>query len=271
MTSSIPKLRAAVAAAAILAPALLLAQGAPPAAPGAPGKAGATARSAAAAPDADTLYAIGAALSGNLRQLRLTPAELDVVKQGLTDGANGRKLRADPAALQDRMRAFADARLAQTAKANAEAGKAFVAKAAAEPGVQKTASGVLFRATKEGTGAAPAPKQLVKLALEGKLTDGTVFDTTAKTGPVEFPVESFFPCLGEPLQKMKVGAKAHVVCPPETAYGDTGQAPAIPPGATLVFDVELLGVRDAPPPAQSPHGGGMPAGHGGAAGTPAGH
>lgn len=82
---------------------------------------------------------------------------------------------------------------------------------------------------------------VVKVHYEGKLIDGTVFDSSIKRGePAEFPLTGVVPCWTEALQKMKSGEKAQVVCPSSAAYGDRGSPPSIPPGATPSFEVELL-------------------------------
>jgi FKBP-type peptidyl-prolyl cis-trans isomerase len=214
----------------------------------------------------DTLYALGVAISRNLKQLNLTPAELETVKRGLTDALTG-KPKVDLADYDAKIQAFAKERLTAAAKKNREEGKAYLAKAGAEKGAQKTASGAVYRSTKEGTGATPKPSQHVKLGFEGRLVDGTVFETTSKDKPLDLPVTALFPCLAEGVQKMKVGGKARLVCPPESAFGDQGRPPVIAGGATLVLDVDLIAVTEAPP-MQMPegHGGaGMPPGHGGGA------
>jgi FKBP-type peptidyl-prolyl cis-trans isomerase FkpA len=89
----------------------------------------------------------------------------------------------------------------------------------------------------------------VRVHYEGALTDGTVFDSSMKRGqPIEFPLKGVIPCWTEGVQRMKVGERAKLVCPSEIAYGDQGRPPAIPGGATLVFEVELLGIKPAAQP-----------------------
>jgi FKBP-type peptidyl-prolyl cis-trans isomerase len=120
-------------------------------------------------------------------------------------------------------------------------GQEFADNVAKEKGASKSASGVVVRTIAAGTGASPSAEHVVKVHYEGKLIDGTVFDSSIKRGePAEFPLTGVVPCWTEALQKMKSGEKAQVVCPSSAAYGDRGSPPNIPPGATLSFEVELL-------------------------------
>lgn len=118
---------------------------------------------------------------------------------------------------------------------------AYLAAAAKEPGAVKSPTGLIFRTLKPGTGDTPKVTDKVRVHYEGSLIDGTVFDSSIKRGePTEFPLGAVIRCWTEGLQKMKVGEKARLVCPAGIAYGDRGRPPQILPGATLVFDVELL-------------------------------
>ena len=107
--------------------------------------------------------------------------------------------------------------------------------------MKKTASGALVKEMKAGTGEQPKATDTVKVHYHGTLTDGTVFDSSVQRGqPATFPLNGVVKCWTEGLQQMKVGGKAKLVCPSDTAYGDQGRPPQIKPGATLVFEVELL-------------------------------
>jgi len=121
--------------------------------------------------------------------------------------------------------------------------KAYLEKAAAEPGAQKTSSGLVYRELKPGTGASPKSTDTVRVHYRGTLIDGKEFDSSyARNEPAEFPLNMVIPAWTEGVQKMKVGGKSHLVCPAEIAYGQRGAPPVIPPGATLIFEVELLGI-----------------------------
>jgi FKBP-type peptidyl-prolyl cis-trans isomerase FkpA len=200
--------------------------------------------------DEKTLYAMGFIAGGNFAQFKLSPAEFAALQKGLEASTLGRKSEVELTAYQPRIDPFLQAKVAQARVANvgvAQARKtadaAFVTKAAAEPGAVQLPSGAVSQTLKPGTGAAPKPTSTVSVHYEGKLTDGTVFDSSIKRGqPVEFPLNQVIPCWTEGVSRMKVGEKARLTCPSDAAYGDQGQGP-IPPGATLIFEVELLSIK----------------------------
>jgi FKBP-type peptidyl-prolyl cis-trans isomerase FkpA len=111
-----------------------------------------------------------------------------------------------------------------------------------------TYSGLIYQSLRDGDGATPTANDVVKVNYQGMLADGTVFDSSYdRHAPAQFPVLRVIPCWTEALQMMKVGGKARLTCPPEIAYGERGQGAAIPPNATLTFEVELLAVVPAEP------------------------
>src|SRR5262245_27534441 len=117
------------------------------------------------------------------------------------------------------------------------------AKAAKEPGAEVTASGLVFRSLKEGSGATPQASDKVRVHYRGTLPDGKEFDSSYARGqPAEFPLDRVIKCWTEGVQKLKVGGKAKLTCPPAIAYGERGAGGVIPPNATLHFEVELLGI-----------------------------
>jgi FKBP-type peptidyl-prolyl cis-trans isomerase FkpA len=96
----------------------------------------------------------------------------------------------------------------------------------------------------EGTGAQPSASDVVVVHYHGTFADGSVFDSSVQRGePARFPLNRVIPCWTQGVQQIKVGGKAKLVCPPETAYGAGGMPPRIPPNATLTFEVELLGIE----------------------------
>jgi FKBP-type peptidyl-prolyl cis-trans isomerase FkpA len=119
----------------------------------------------------------------------------------------------------------------------------YLEKAAAEPGAKKTASGLIYRELKPGTGASPKATDTVRVHYRGTLTNGKEFDSSySRNEPAEFPLNRVIPCWTEGVQMMKVGGKSQLVCPSNIAYGERGAPPDIPGGATLVFEIELLGI-----------------------------
>ena len=125
----------------------------------------------------------------------------------------------------------------------AKGDKAILDEAAAAKGAVRTASGAVVVPLKQGTGPFPTAASTVKVHYTGTLTNGTVFDSSVKRGtPAEFPLNRVIPCWTEGVQKIAVGGKAKLVCPPETAYGKRGAPGAVPPDALLTFEVELLSI-----------------------------
>ena len=105
-------------------------------------------------------------------------------------------------------------------------------------------SGVKVVHTTDGTGPNPKATDTVKVHYKGTLADGKEFDSSYKRGsPASFPLNRVVPCWTEGMQKIKVGGKATLTCPPATAYGDRGAGAAVPPNATLTFEVELLAIE----------------------------
>lgn len=111
-------------------------------------------------------------------------------------------------------------------------------------GSETLPSGVTVTHLSVGTGASPKASDAVKVHYRGTLADGKEFDSSYKrNAPASFPLGRVIPCWTQGLQTMKVGGKARLVCPPSTAYGDRGAGGAVPPNATLTFDVELLAIE----------------------------
>lgn len=119
----------------------------------------------------------------------------------------------------------------------------FAAQAAKEPGAQVSATGLVYLALKEGKGANPAATDVVRVHYRGTFPDGKEFDSSYGRGqPAEFPLNRVIRCWTEGVQRIKVGGKAKLTCPPAIAYGERGAGGVIPPNATLQFEVELLDI-----------------------------
>ncbi len=197
--------------------------------------------------DEKTLYAMGIVMGRNLTSLGLSAAELDMLKVGMTDEALGKEKKVKLEEFGPKIQAFAQGRAGALAAKEKQVSESFLATAAAAKGAQKKPSGLIYTEVLAGTGASPTASDTVKVHYTGKLVDGTVFDSSVQRGePAEFRVGGVIPCWQEGVQLMKKGGKAQLVCPSEIAYGDAGSPPQIKPGATLVFDVELLDITKGP-------------------------
>jgi FKBP-type peptidyl-prolyl cis-trans isomerase len=201
----------------------------------------------AATPDPKTFHAVGLAIAKSLEVFSLTPAELELVMKGLRDGATGKaKADLDPAQ-QAAVNELARTRMQKAADKTKAQNPAYLSKKAAEKGAFKTESGAIVIPIAEGKGASPVATDTVKVHYTGKLVDGKVFDSSVQRGqPAEFPLNGVIKCWTEGLQKMKVGGKATLVCPPEIAYGEQGRPPQIPPASVLTFEIELLDISKKP-------------------------
>jgi FKBP-type peptidyl-prolyl cis-trans isomerase FkpA len=187
------------------------------------------------------LYALGVAISQSLGDFALSESDLEIVKAGLSDGVLKRTLKVDMQIFKPKLQQLAQSRAGVVAEREKKAGAGFLAKAAAEPGAKKTASGAIVTTLKEGKGPSPKASDTVKVHYQGTLVDGTVFDSSLQRGqPATFPLANVIKCWTEGVQEIKVGGKSRLVCPANIAYGDRGSPPNIKPGATLVFEVELL-------------------------------
>ena len=188
-----------------------------------------------------TLYALGLVIARNLAGFELTAADLETVKAGINDGVLHKPPKVDLQAFGPKIQALQTARLGAAAAVEKKASQAFLTKVAAEKGATKTASGLVITTVKAGAGPSPKTTDKVKVHYTGMLTDGSVFDSSVKRGePITFPLNGVIKCWVEGLPLMKVGGKSRLVCPSDLAYGDQGRPPVIKPGATLVFEIELL-------------------------------
>src|SRR5215467_2477291 len=193
--------------------------------------------------DQKTLYALGLVISQNLANFNLSAADLEPVLAGLSDGVLKKESKVDVQTYAPKISQLQASRAGAAAATEKKAGQAFLDKAAAEKGATRTPSGLIITTLKPGTGPSPKATDKVKVHYHGTLTDGTVFDSSVQRGqPIELPLNGVIKCWTEGVQMMKVGGKSKLVCPSDLAYGDQGRPPQIKPGATLVFEVELLDI-----------------------------
>jgi len=190
-------------------------------------------------------YVLGATMGKNVQaQFHLEKNEVDWVLQGMRDALAGQDGGLDARSYQTGLQELARTRHAAAAEAEKGSASKFVEQAKKAKGAVTTDSGLVFTSILEGSGEKPAATDTVKVHYHGTLRDGTVFDSSVERGdPAEFPLNRVIPCWTEGLQLMRVGGKSTLVCPPDIAYGDRGAPPAIPGGAALKFEVELLEIK----------------------------
>ena len=211
------------------------------------GQAGTTATPAKVETEEEkVLYALGLVIAQNTMtpfKGQFSDAEIAVVLKGFTDALKGGEPMVPIEEFGPKINPMLQERL-QKVQAQAEVeGKAFREQAAQEEGAVQTASGLIFKELSAGTGASPSASDRVKVHYHGSLIDGTVFDSSVDRGePVTFALGQVISGWAEGLQMMKVGGKAKLTISPELAYGPGGRE-GIPPNATLIFEVELLGIE----------------------------
>jgi len=191
-----------------------------------------------------TLYALGMAVGQNLGTLNLSAAELATVQQGIVDAAMQREPKVPMQEYGPKIQEFAKAKMSAAAAGEKAKAAKFLEQEAAKQGALKTDSGMIITEMTAGSGESPGPTDKVTVHYHGTLVDGTVFDSSVDRGePTSFPLNQVIKCWTEGVQLIKVGGKSRLVCPSDIAYGDAGR-PGIPPGATLIFEVELLSIGE---------------------------
>jgi FKBP-type peptidyl-prolyl cis-trans isomerase FkpA len=193
-------------------------------------------------------YSIGMNMGQSVREVR-DEIQLDQLIQGLRDAAEGRTGRLTHQDAQRVLMAYGqEVQQRQTkvrqarADSNASAGEAYRAENAKRPGVTVTPSGLQYEVLKAADGPKPKPTDVVQVHYRGTLIDGKEFDSSQGGDPVSFTVNQVIPGWTEALQLMSVGSKYRFVIPPEIGYGAQGSGPDIGPNATLIFEVELVGI-----------------------------
>jgi FKBP-type peptidyl-prolyl cis-trans isomerase FklB len=180
---------------------------------------------------------IGANIHHQIEDLGFTE---DAVMAGFRAGLRGDSLELSQQQVDSIMVAFQTQVMDRMVTSNRADGEAFLADFDQQPDVVTTDTGLRYRVLEDGEGATPGPDDVVTLHYEGRLPDGEVFDSSHRRGqPATFPVQGVVPGFSEALQLMQAGGKYEIVLPPELGYGDQAP-PAIGPGQTLIFTVDLL-------------------------------
>ena len=265
MQKSFISLPATLVGVLLLGSGLVIAQQTPPATPAAPAKAQSS-TTAAKAKTATTAkapaplalktkkdkfsYALGMNLGESL-QKQSVPVDSAILARGLRDAMAGKTLmteqeaRAALMAVQNDVQQKEQAKMQQLDAANKKEGDAFLAANKTKDGVVALPSGLQYKILTPGTGPKPGPDDTVVCNYRGTSVSGAEFDSSVKHGgPATFPVTGVIKGWTEILQLMPVGSKWQVVIPPDLAYGERGAPPDIGPGSTLIFDVELVAIKD---------------------------
>ena len=204
--------------------------------------------------DEKASYCIGLSIGNNWKRQGVE-ADPDTVARGIKDALAGGKVlvtddeaRETLMAYQQKLRFKAEEKRRVEREKNKTDAEKFLAENKAKPGVVTLPSGLQYKVVKAGEGNSPKSGDTVTVNYRGTLIDGTEFDSSYKRGePATFPVNGVIRGWTEALQLMKPGAKWELFIPSDLAYGDFGQPPTIGPGATLLFEVELISVESAPP------------------------
>jgi len=195
-------------------------------------------------------YAFGYNLGKHLNQQSME-CDLNALFLGLKDGVSAGKCKLTDAELMEALQAFNQAMTSRQSDRNKAAGEknrkegdAFLAENKKKPDVVTLPSGLQYKVLQKGTGAMPKATDKVSTHYRGTLIDGTEFDSSISRGqPATFPVNRVIRGWTEALQLMPIGSKWQLFVPSDLAYGERGSPPKIGPNATLIFEVELLGIN----------------------------
>ena len=196
-------------------------------------------------------YSIGINIGNNLKR-QSVEVNPDILLQGIKDVLSGGKtLMTDKEVaetmmnFQKELMAKQQIRMKELGEKNKKEGEAFLAENKKKEGVITLPSGLQYKVIKEGDGKIPAATDTVTVHYRGTLIDGTEFDSSYTRGqPVTFPVKGVVPGFSEALQLMKVGSKWQLFIPSNLAYGERGAGDDIGPNSTLIFDLELISIKE---------------------------
>lgn len=189
-------------------------------------------------------YSLGVLMAQNLKQQGFDAVDAASLAKGFEDVLNGNPLKVDLEQANEIVTNHMQSKQAKKYEANITAGKKFLEENAKRTGVVTLPSGLQYEIVKEGTGPKPTANDQVTVHYEGKLIDGTVFDSSVKRGqPATFGVTQVIQGWVEGLQLMPEGSKWKLYIPYDLAYGERGAGQQIGPYSTLIFEVELLKIN----------------------------
>ena len=190
-------------------------------------------------------YAFGLSLGQYLKSQGLSSINYSMMNKAVEQSIKGEKTLLDMQQANQVMQSFASAKMAKMSEAEKKKGSEFLAKNKTRKEVVQTPSGLQYEILVKGTGPIPTKSDTVSANYKGSLLDGKEFDNSYKRGePLTIPVGAVIPGWTEALTMMPVGSKWKLYIPSSIGYGDVGAGQEIPGGATLVFEVELLGIKN---------------------------
>ena len=198
-----------------------------------------------ATPEDSVSYCIGYLMAKNFAEQKWDFIKTDALAKAFSDVSNNKQLAIEEDRIKDILNTYIDKIEAEQNEKALAAEKEFLATNAKDPEIKVTESGLQYRVVKEGNGKHPSDTSGVRVHYEGKLTDGTIFDSTFDNEePVEFNVDGLISGMTEALQLMSEGAEYIIYIPSALGYGTFSPAEIIPANSTLIFDIELLQVID---------------------------
>ncbi len=189
-------------------------------------------------------YAFGISLGEFLKSQGVTTINYSLLNLAITQSIKGQKTFMDASQANQCIGKIGEAKRDKVAKVEKDAGVKFLTENKKRTGVMQTASGLQYEILTKGTGVAPTAADTISAHYRGTLLNGQEFDNSYKRGePLSIPVSGVIPGWTEALQLMPVGSKWKLFIPAALAYGDYGAGNDIPGGATLIFEIELLGIK----------------------------
>ena len=189
-------------------------------------------------------YGIGVAIGENLKRDNLDSINVDMLAKGIKDIFKGDTATLSQEKANQVISTYIEGMRMKKTEQSMATSKKFFEENKKKDGVQETASGLQYKVITMGTGSKPAATDTVVTHYHGTLMDGKVFDSSVERGePVSFPVNQVIPGWTEALQLMPVGSKWMLYIPSNLAYGERGAGGVIGPNESLIFEVELLGIK----------------------------
>jgi FKBP-type peptidyl-prolyl cis-trans isomerase FklB len=189
-------------------------------------------------------YCFGVVLGQNFKNTGLDSLDMEIFLSAMQDVFLNRTLKVTPQEAESTMHQYMQATMMKKSAIAKEQSQKFLDANKNKEGVKSTATGLQYKVVTGGTGKSPTTADRVTVHYTGKLTDGTVFDSSVQRGqPATFRVNQVIPGWTEALQMMKEGDKWILYIPYTLGYGERGSPPQIPPFSTLIFEVELMKVN----------------------------